>query len=67
MNDNMSQQFAQWFRQATGHEPYSFHAGFACDPTLPESVQSRPVSARPPWRCWGGCGGDGLKTQEDRL
>lgn len=30
--------FEQWFKQATGHDPYPFQVRFACDPTLPELV-----------------------------
>ena len=31
-------EFARWFRQATGNEPYPFQIRFACEPTLPELV-----------------------------
>lgn len=30
--------FTEWFRKATGHEPYSFQIRFACEQTLPELV-----------------------------
>lgn len=31
-------QFAEWFKRATGNEPYPFQTRFACEPTLPELV-----------------------------
>ncbi|MFO0767837.1 MAG: CRISPR-associated helicase Cas3' [Nitrospiraceae bacterium] len=31
-------EFARWFRQATGNEPYPFQIRFACEPELPELV-----------------------------
>ncbi len=41
MNDGTSQQFASWFHQATGHEPYPFQIRFACGDWLRDAV---PVS-----------------------
>ncbi|GIW54964.1 MAG: hypothetical protein KatS3mg082_1368 [Nitrospiraceae bacterium] len=34
MSGDTSRQFAVWFRQATGHEPYPFQVRFACEPHL---------------------------------
>ena len=31
-------QFANWFAQATGNDPYPFQVRFACEPELPELV-----------------------------
>ena len=34
-----SRQFADWFKRATGNEPYPFQLRFACEPKLPELVE----------------------------
>lgn len=33
-----SRQFADWFKDATGNEPYPYQTRFACEPELPELV-----------------------------
>lgn len=35
---SLEQEFADWFEQATGNQPYPFQIHFACEPTLPELV-----------------------------
>jgi CRISPR-associated endonuclease/helicase Cas3 len=35
---NQERNFSQWFKQATGNEPYPYQTRFAWEPTLPELV-----------------------------
>jgi len=34
----VERQFAEWFKRATGHDPYPFQVRFACGEQLPELV-----------------------------
>lgn len=35
---NQKQDFAEWFKRATGNEPYPYQIRFACGSSLPELV-----------------------------
>lgn len=35
---NQERKFTEWFKHATGNEPYPFQIRFACEPSLPELV-----------------------------
>lgn len=33
------QHFVEWFKKATGNEPYPYQTRFACEPTLPKLIE----------------------------
>lgn len=45
------QEFKNWFEKTTEHKLYPFQSRFACDPTLPELIDTG--MGRQRWGCWG--------------